>query len=84
MLNRDELILDNQIKIDGVVNKLKLDIESLKYDLEQTLKTIETYKNGKCDLSTINSLGIVQGQGFNIDVSCARLGELLIMKKNLK
>ena len=84
-MDKKDLIIDNEIKIEGVVNKLESEVEKLYNDLGIVLKRIQLYKEGEYDyLSTINSCGIIQGQGFTIDVLCGRLGELLIMKKNLK
>lgn len=64
----------NQINIDLTVENIKDMALLIKKDMEQLISDIE--KNGENAL--INSLGVIQGRGFEIDNRC---GQLYAFKK---
>lgn len=70
--NYTEKMLD--VKINVSKEKLIRKIENLKLDLECALDMLD--KN-----HTLNSLGIIQAQGQEIDVLCAKLGAFMEIKK---
>ena len=81
-LNENELQTNNKItemvldvKINSIRNKLISKINSLKNELEHTLEMMEKVDNYK-----LNSLGIIQSEGQEIDVLCGKLGILYEIK----
>jgi hypothetical protein len=72
----------NQMKIDGAMEKLENNIESLMNQLRTELETLRILKEKGIEYKP-NFLGIVQDKGREIDNICGRLGGLYEMKSIL-